>query len=109
MLYYDALIALLAFGSSPKLLWDRWKKKKKNPTLSERFGWKLPDPQGKPVIWIHAVSVGEAKAAQPKGPISRFFFFDHDRHRDRSSGGETKPSGSGCFFFPAFRLFFCYA
>jgi 3-deoxy-D-manno-octulosonic-acid transferase len=65
MLYYDVLIAFLSLGSIPKLLWDRWKKKKKNPTLLERFGWRVPESQGKSVIWIHAVSVGEAKAAQP--------------------------------------------
>ena len=106
MLYYDALIALLAFGSSPKLLWDRWKKKKKNPTLSERFGWKLPDPQGKPVIWIHAVSVGEAKAAQSlfrslkdQYPAS-FFLITTGTATGQAEAKRSLPEADAFFFLP---------
>jgi len=62
---YDALLTVFAIGSLPKLVLDRWKKKKKRPTFSERLGFKIPDPKGMPVIWIHAVSVGETKAAEP--------------------------------------------
>ena len=62
---YDALLALFVLGSIPKVCSDRWKKKKKRPTLSERLGLVVPDRQGKEVIWIHAVSVGETKAAEP--------------------------------------------
>ena len=48
----------------PKLLFDLLKGKK-HPSLLQRLGASLPNPQGKPVIWIHGVSVGEIKAAQP--------------------------------------------
>ncbi|MDP1607758.1 MAG: glycosyltransferase N-terminal domain-containing protein [Chlamydiales bacterium] len=40
-------------------------KKKRAPTFSERLGLAIPDPKGRRVIWIHAISVGETKAAQP--------------------------------------------
>jgi len=32
--------------------------------VAERFGWYQPTP-GRPVIWLHAVSVGETHAAEP--------------------------------------------
>jgi 3-deoxy-D-manno-octulosonic-acid transferase len=35
------------------------------------FGLDSPKPQGEPVIWIHAVSVGEVKAAKPLVEIIR--------------------------------------
>lgn len=47
----------------PKLLWERLKGKR-HPALKQRLGFFLPKPN-KRVIWIHAVSVGEIKAAQP--------------------------------------------
>lgn len=34
--------------------------------MGERLGWALPArPAGGPLIWIHAVSVGESRAALP--------------------------------------------
>lgn len=36
----------------------------RKPHHLRRFFAKVPDPQGKEVIWIHAVSVGETKAVQ---------------------------------------------
>ena len=36
--------------------WDRW---------IERLGFPSPLPDGRPVIWLHAVSVGEVLAAKP--------------------------------------------
>ncbi len=72
---YDALL-LLAF---PKIVWDRWKRGRVRPTFAERLGRFIPDTQGKPVIWIHAVSVGEIKSAEPlyqklKGHYPTSFF-----------------------------------
>lgn len=54
------LLALL-----PKWLFDWIARGKKHPGLLNRLGAHLPDPGGRSVIWIHAVSVGEAKAARP--------------------------------------------
>jgi len=61
----NALIFLYFLGIAPKLVWDWIFKGKKHPGLSQRLGFSIPDHQGKPVIWIHAVSVGEVKSAQP--------------------------------------------
>jgi 3-deoxy-D-manno-octulosonic-acid transferase len=56
------LLYLLAI--TPKLLWDRVFKGKRHPALLQRLGLQIPTAY-RPVIWIHAVSVGEVKAAQP--------------------------------------------
>ncbi|HSX13452.1 MAG TPA: glycosyltransferase N-terminal domain-containing protein [Chlamydiales bacterium] len=63
---------------APKLLWERFRGKK-HPAFLQRLGFFLPKEDK--VIWIHAVSVGEVKAAAPflsllkeKYPQSRFCF-----------------------------------
>lgn len=60
----NALIFLYLLLIAPKLLFDRLKKGKKHPELLQRLGFKVPQVPN-PAIWIHAVSVGEVKAAQP--------------------------------------------
>lgn len=60
-LCYDVILASV---SAPWILARRFKKQK-GPNLSERLGLKIPNSGGRPVIWIHAVSVGETKAARP--------------------------------------------
>ncbi len=54
---YAFFLALFALWKAPQLLG-----KKHVPTLRERFGVMPPAPAP---IWIHAVSVGEARAARP--------------------------------------------
>ncbi len=49
--------------NAPKLFFDRLKGKR-HPAFLQRLGFGLPRPN-RSVIWIHAVSVGEVKAAQP--------------------------------------------
>lgn len=49
---------------SPKLLFDRLIKGKRHPGFLQRLGFGIPKAD-RPVTWIHAVSVGEVKAAQP--------------------------------------------
>lgn len=61
----DALLALGCLILAPKMFWEIWHKGKKFPTIGQRLGRNLPNPQNRPVIWIHAVSVGEVKAAEP--------------------------------------------
>lgn len=62
-LFYDLGILLGILASLPRIIWQR-----KFPTFWRRFWAKPPCPKGRPVIWIHAVSVGEAKSA--KGLLS---------------------------------------
>jgi 3-deoxy-D-manno-octulosonic-acid transferase len=52
---------LLVIG--PKLFWDRLTKGKRHPGFFQRLGLSLPKTE-KSVIWFHAVSVGEIKAAR---------------------------------------------
>ena len=63
---YDFLLILYAFGMAPKILWQAWRRGKKMPRLRERFGFNPPNSlkEGRR-IWIHAVSLGEIKAALP--------------------------------------------
>jgi 3-deoxy-D-manno-octulosonic-acid transferase len=60
----DFLILLYLIGMGPKLLFDRIIKGKRHPGFIQRLGFRLPKAD-RPVIWIHAISVGEIKAAQP--------------------------------------------
>ena len=60
----DLAFFLYLIAMAPKLLVDRLKGKR-HPDFLQRLGARIPDPKKRPVIWIHAVSVGEAKAAQP--------------------------------------------
>ncbi len=61
----NLLILLYLLLIAPKLLWDRWTRGKRHPELLQRLGFRIPNTQSAPLIWIHAVSVGEVKAAQP--------------------------------------------
>lgn len=60
----NLLILIYLLLIAPKLLLDRILKGKKHPGLGQRLGFKIPKAN-RPVTWIHAVSVGEVKAAQP--------------------------------------------
>ncbi|HEX2583314.1 MAG TPA: glycosyltransferase N-terminal domain-containing protein [Chlamydiales bacterium] len=60
---YNCLLALGFLAFLPKILWES--RKKQFPTFKERLGVDFPDPKGRAVLWIHAVSVGEVKAAKP--------------------------------------------
>ncbi|MDN3505165.1 MAG: glycosyltransferase N-terminal domain-containing protein [Rhabdochlamydiaceae bacterium] len=64
---YDGAISLWAMAMAPKVLWQSLRYKKYSNSMRERlFGPKdLGDHEGKPVIWFHAVSLGESKAAIP--------------------------------------------
>ena len=52
-------VGLLALG------WRLLTRPEYRPALGERFGRVAPSPQGKQVIWLHAVSVGETISAVP--------------------------------------------
>jgi 3-deoxy-D-manno-octulosonic-acid transferase len=66
--FYNLITPLLIL---PVVLFHLYQKLrgKNPPSLSERLG-RIPDPElrkiaGRPVIWVHAVSVGETLAAKP--------------------------------------------
>ncbi|MCA3217179.1 MAG: lipid IV(A) 3-deoxy-D-manno-octulosonic acid transferase [Burkholderiales bacterium] len=47
------------------LLWRGLRQPEYRQHWSERFGGAGAQPTGRPVLWVHAVSVGETRAAQP--------------------------------------------
>ncbi|HSX11650.1 MAG TPA: glycosyltransferase N-terminal domain-containing protein, partial [Chlamydiales bacterium] len=60
----NLLIFLYLILIGPKLFLDRVLRGKRHPGLLQRLGLRVPRSD-RPVIWIHAISVGEVKAAQP--------------------------------------------
>jgi len=61
---FDCFLFLYLLAILPRLLFDRIRGKK-HPRLAERLGFQIFKPNKPLVLWIHAVSVGEVKAAQP--------------------------------------------
>jgi 3-deoxy-D-manno-octulosonic-acid transferase len=63
------LYTIAAYLSIPWALLHLWLRGRRQPGyrahLGERFGFYAGSPPDAPVIWIHAVSVGEARAAEP--------------------------------------------
>ncbi len=66
-LLYDALLLLYVLVRLPSVAWAVWRHGKALGDLGERCG-RLPaavNPERRPSIWVHAVSVGETLAARP--------------------------------------------
>ncbi|MEI8300781.1 MAG: glycosyltransferase N-terminal domain-containing protein, partial [Chlamydiota bacterium] len=63
---YNGALLLLLIIYLPKMLWARFYKKKYRQSLRSRFGLQEHPILAlkKPVIWVHAVSLGEAKASK---------------------------------------------
>src|SRR6266576_1131674 len=63
---YSLLLALGVLILLPRFFLDAFRHGKYVNGFRERLGWLSPFPnQGRPVIWIHCVSVGETQAARP--------------------------------------------
>ena len=66
-LLYDALLLLYVLFRLPSVAWSVWRHGKALGDLGQRCG-RLPravNPERRPSIWVHAVSVGETLAARP--------------------------------------------
>ena len=66
-LLYDALLLVYVLFRLPSIAWAVWRHGKALGDLGERCG-RLPpavNPERRPSIWVHAVSVGETLAARP--------------------------------------------
>src|SRR2546423_7769611 len=63
---YSLLLTLGVIAFLPRLVYDAFRHGKYVAGLRERLGW-LPaiETRGRPVIWLHCVSVGETQAARP--------------------------------------------
>ena len=66
-LLYDALLLIYVLFRLPPIAWAVWRHGKALGDLGQRCG-RLPrtvNPERRPSIWVHAVSVGETLAARP--------------------------------------------
>jgi len=62
--FYRALFTLIVPLALARLWWRGRKQRGYWANISERFGF-IDVPKGNPIIWLHAVSVGETRAAEP--------------------------------------------
>ncbi|MEF9996929.1 MAG: lipid IV(A) 3-deoxy-D-manno-octulosonic acid transferase [Burkholderiaceae bacterium] len=63
--FYTVLVGLIAPLAALYLLWRSRKQPDYRRHWGERFGWARYPRFDRPLIWLHAVSVGETRAAQP--------------------------------------------
>lgn len=77
-LFYSILLGIGVLALLPRFLLDAARHGKYAAGLSERAG-SLPrfDAGGRPVVWLHCVSVGEAQAARP---LARAILDEHPGH-----------------------------
>src|SRR6185295_18305100 len=61
---YTLLLYLLMPWIMVRLVWRNWLEPGYLRYVGERFGY-YPKTAAAPLIWVHAVSVGETRAAQP--------------------------------------------
>lgn len=75
---YTLLLYLVLPFVPLRLWWRAWRQPAYRRHWRERGGWYGTAPAGGPVIWIHAVSVGETRAAEP---LVRALLARHPDHR----------------------------
>ena len=63
-IFYTFLLTLLVPFMLARLFWRSLRQRGYRENIGERFG-RYPQPPAKDAIWIHAVSVGETRAAAP--------------------------------------------
>jgi len=64
---YNIALHLYALAMLPKVGWEAWRHGKYRKSFAAKLGKGFPkiEAHGKPVIWVHAVSLGETKAVAP--------------------------------------------
>jgi 3-deoxy-D-manno-octulosonic-acid transferase len=63
---YTAFVWFAAPFAAMYLLWRSRRQPEYRAHWGERFGWSRYPPRGnRPLLWVHAVSVGETRAAEP--------------------------------------------
>jgi len=74
---YTLLLYLLLPYVLARLVWRARRQRGYLEQVSERFG-RYTQPAGGPIIWVHAVSVGETRAAEP---LIKALMAKYPRHR----------------------------
>lgn len=92
---YTVFVCLVAPMAALYLLWRSRRQREYRAHWGERFGWVNYPPRGaRPLIWVHAVSVGETRAAEPligalAGRFPRHdFLLTHMTPTGRATGAE---------------------
>jgi 3-deoxy-D-manno-octulosonic-acid transferase len=92
---YTAFVWLAAPLAALYLLWRSRRQREYRAHWGERFGWaKYPTRGPRPLIWVHAVSVGETRAAEPllRALVDRYpqydFLLTHMTPTGRATGAE---------------------
>ena len=113
-LIYTILLFVYFLAVLPATAYGVWRRGKEPGSLRERFG-RLPaavNPDRRPSIWVHAVSVGEALAARPLLRALREAYPEHrmvvstttatGQRVARGFGGEVDAVCYAPFDFPSF-------
>jgi 3-deoxy-D-manno-octulosonic-acid transferase len=74
---YRLLLWLLLPWALAHLWWRGRRQPAYRAHIAERFGWYAASPK-RPVIWLHAVSVGETRAAEPLARALAARYPDHE-------------------------------
>ena len=74
---YSLLLYLLLPLALLKLLWRARRQPEYLRHVGERFGFHAGSADGRPLIWLHAVSVGETRAAAPLVAALRQYYPGH--------------------------------
>ena len=88
---YTLLLYLLVPWVLLRLVWRSWREPGYLQNVGERFGHyrKLA---GAPLIWVHAVSVGETRAAQP---LIEALLREHPQHFRAGHAHDADRAGGG--------------
>jgi 3-deoxy-D-manno-octulosonic-acid transferase len=104
---WRAAYAAALWLALPAVLFKLWWRGRAEPgyrsSIGERFGFFKPSPAAsRPLIWIHAVSLGETRAAQPLFALLRERFPDHDfllTHMTATGRDAARELFAGCATF----------
>lgn len=106
-MFYSLLYTLAMLLAGPVLLLRGKSRNKYLPSLLERLGFyrRELNPTGKPAIWVHAVSVGEALAAQSlvdelRRRLPTFAILVSTSTVTGQEQARSKLNADGFFYFP---------